>query len=195
MVGVVEDGAERTTLIRNNTCSSEMKSDTDFAGTDSKDPASTACNTDACNTDSNSEAFDWASGELQKFWLGCFPPAADVYTMDGLHPKALTSKICNDVLGTNINVSSANPNDKLLCFEVIGVLENKLIKAGIVAPPEQKPGGTAHQKVYQRVSHADFNKIHRVLQGRSLEDWARDAVTESIERLQLNPKVRPRQAV
>lgn len=136
------------------------------------------------------EQFHWESDELKRFWLGCFAPGSNVYVYDGLHPKALCSKICNDVLRTNININSsnANPNDRLLCFEVLNNLEQKFIEAGIVEPPTQKPGGNLNQRVYKRVLHTDFNRFATVLadQNKSLESWARDRVEESIRRISMS---------
>ncbi len=130
--------------------------------------------------------FTWDSPELGRFWIGCFPPGTNVYQFDGLHPKALCSKICssyaisklvqysypnfpscrsahiiyelwsvrmgssrktliakltgNDVLRTNININSGsnNPNDRLLCFEVLANLEAKFIEYGVVEAPQPK---------------------------------------------------------
>lgn len=129
--------------------------------------------------------FNWENVELGRFWVKCFPRGYNVYVMDGLHPKALCSKICNDVLRTNININSgsANPNDKLLCFEVLSNLEQKFTEAGIILPPTQKPGGTPNQQVYKRVLHTDFNRFSTVLGEVSLGEWARERVEESIRRL------------
>ena len=70
-----------------------------------------------------------------------------------MHPKALCSKICNDILRTNININSGstNPNDRLLCFEVLGNLEAKFIENGVVEVPKMRPGGNPNQLVYKRV--------------------------------------------
>lgn len=142
-----------------------------------------------------SPPFQWHSDELKQFWLGCFSSGVNVYAYDGLHPKALCSKICNDILHTNINVnsSSSNPNDRLLCFEVLSNLEQKFRDADIIKPPTQKVGGNPnhpHQTVtlYQRVLHSDFNRFGSVLegQGKTLAVWARDCVDESIRRLSSN---------
>merc|ERR1712216_526500 len=132
--------------------------------------------------------FVWENPELKSFWASCFPPGYDFYTFDGLHPKALCSKICNDVLRTNININSGstNPNDRLLCFEVLGNLEANFIEAGIVQPPKVKQGGNPNHLVYKRVSHSEWNKFASVLGDKTLEQWARACVEESIRRLSQN---------
>lgn len=129
--------------------------------------------------------FVWHSEELGKFWENCFPPGTNVFLFDGLHPKALCSKICNDVLRTNINInsSSSNPNDRLLCFEVLQNLEDKFIMHGVVEAPVQKPGGNPNHKLYKRVSHTDWNGFAGILGDQTLEAWARDRVEESIKKL------------
>lgn len=69
-----------------------------------------------------------------------FFPRYNCFVLDGLHPKALCSKICNDVLRTNINLnsSSQNPNDRMLCFEVLAQMEQRFIDGGIVEKPTRK---------------------------------------------------------
>ncbi|CAD7963947.1 unnamed protein product [Amoebophrya sp. A120] len=132
-------------------------------------------------------AFKWDSDELKKFWEECFSPNYNSLIFDGLHPKALCSKICNDVLRTNINVNSAssNPNDRLLCFEVLSNLEAKFIELGIVQKPTPKMTGNPNHQQYQRVSHQDWNRFagHLAAKNQSLEAWARECVEESIRLL------------
>ncbi|CAD7932189.1 unnamed protein product [Amoebophrya sp. A25] len=137
------------------------------------------------NKESEARSFAWDNEELGRFWEECFPPHYDVYLFDGLHPKALCSKICNDVLRTNINVnsSSSNPNDRLLCFEVLGNLEAKFIEMGIVQKPVSKNTGNPNHVAYQRVTHQDWNRFAGFLKTRSFEAWARECVEESIRRL------------
>jgi len=136
--------------------------------------------------------FTWKNQELGKFWEECFPPDYSIYGFDGLHPKALCSKICNDVLRTNINVnsSSSNPNDRLLCFEVLSNLEQKFIDLGIVQKPVSKMTGNPNHMAYQRVTHQDWNRFAEFLGSHTLESWARECVEESIRRLsqQSRPK-------
>jgi len=138
----------------------------------------------------HAKEFVWDNSELKEFWESCFPQFYDSYTFDGLHPKALCSKICNDILRTNININSAspNPNDRMLCFEVLTNLETKLIDAGTIQQPTAKPGGTPSQLLYKRVSHSDWNKFAAVLGERTLEQWARTVVEETIRRLQQSRK-------
>lgn len=197
-----------TSLIRSNTCSSEfaegsaanvksagdgklqenLEKDAAKATSDSKTPAELAASND---TD---DSFEWSSEELKKFWLGCFAPGVNVYSFDGLHPKALCSKICNDVLRTNININSSNmnPNDRILCFDVLANLEERFIECGIIEAPTPKPGATnPNQVVYKRVYHTDFNQFGQVLsqQNKTLEQWARERVEESIKRLSPGKRV------
>merc|ERR1712060_110431 len=93
--------------------------------------------------------------------------------------------ICNDVLKTNINLhsSNSNPNDKILCFDVLNSMEKHFIDANIVASPVQKPGNNPNHKAYKRVKHDDFNKMGEVLGKKTLEGWAREIVNESVTRL------------
>lgn len=188
-----------TSLIRSNTCSSEID-DGGAAdqGKDSRkdslqgDGETLAGTTNSKPSVADTDDFHWQSEELKRFWVGCFSPAYNPYLFDGLHPKALCSKICNDVLRTNININSgsSNPNDRALCFEVLNNLEQKFIQAGIVEQPTQKPGGNANQLVYTRVLHQDFDRFAAVLSGKSLEQWARERVEESIRRLSTSRKSR-----
>lgn len=207
MVGVATDLVEEsTTLIRSNTCSSGMEVQEDLPnGADgtasakfSGEGGHTAGKNNVGGTENIREqkdgdnsslpvkdSFQWSTEELKKFWLGCFPNGYDVYAMDGLHPKALCSKICNDVLKTNINLhsSNSNPNDKILCFDVLSSMEKHFIEAEIISPPTQKPGNNPNHKAYKRVMHADFNRMGKILGEKTLEAWAREVVNESVNRL------------
>lgn len=127
--------------------------------------------------------------ELGEFWEKCFPETYNSYMNDGLHPKSLCSKICNDVLHTNININSgsSNPNDRILCFEVLQMLESKFIEMGIVVKPWPKPGATnQNHMVYKRVMPSDLKKLEKFLGNQKegcLETWARSVVEECITKL------------
>lgn len=134
------------------------------------------------------DSFDWGVAELGEFWEKCFWDSYNSYAQDGLHPKCLCSKICNDVLSTNINInsSSSNPNDRILCFEVLGMLETKFIEMGVIQTPVPKEGSTnANHMVYQRVLASDLKKLEKYLEPKpgGLEAWARGVVEECIQRL------------
>jgi len=95
-----------------------------------------------------------------------------------------------DVLRTNINTnsSSTNPNDRLLCFEVLQNLENQFIIAGVVEKPVSKQDGNPNHVVYQRVSFRDWNKFAQYagfLRYKNLEAWARTIVDESIANIRM----------
>ena len=138
-------------------------------------------------------AIEWGSEEVGRFWEQCFPPMYNPYVMDGLHPKCLCSKICNDILKTNINVnsSSPNPNDRILCFEVLANLERKFIEMDVIKEPQPPrvnppPGFTRPlQLEYKRVYAQDLNKLcaHLPAGPGALEAWSRKVVEESIKKL------------
>lgn len=132
--------------------------------------------------------FEWGREELGTFWEKCFPKHYDCYVMDGLHPKCLTSKICNDILRTNINTNSSSANqqnDRILCFEVLQNLETQLIQFGVVQKPRSKNTGNPNHVVYTRVDPTHWNLMSKVLTKElTLEKWARSVVDDSIRKLQ-----------
>jgi len=136
------------------------------------------------------DKFEWGVPELGKFYEGCFPDSYNAYAADGLHPKSLCSKICNDVLNTNININSgsSNPNDRILCFEVLQMLEHKFIEMGVVQAPRLKEGAAnPNHMAYIRIKAADLKKLEQHLpnngQPGCLEAWARSVVEECIAKL------------
>ena len=46
--------------------------------------------------------FLWDNDELKSFWEACFPMGYNFYSFDGLHPKALCSKICKSLSWTSL---------------------------------------------------------------------------------------------
>merc|ERR1712194_7607 len=81
--------------------------------------------------------FVWDNTELKEFWDSCFPLCYDSCTFDGLHPKALCSKIFNNVLKLNVNsaLNESNPEHRAMTLKAMVYLEDKLVEGGIIQKP------------------------------------------------------------